>query len=132
MSMQRDIHERGILNEWQCPRCGCEGPPLEPLFPLRAAAMAIPMRYASLKAFLSRHREKFPALYRLVGRAHRRNRLLTAREIKTIRAMVLRGHKLPRAGLLMDSMIFFHNPNSEEVFTWKRELNAGRKKKRRY
>src|SRR5215472_769241 len=124
MSIQRDIHERDILNEWQCPRCGFTGEPLEPLFPLRAAAMAIPMRYTSLKVFLSRHRNKFPAQYRLVGRPHRRNRLLTVREIKKIRLMVHRGGKVPRARLLMESVTFFQNPNSEEVFTWKRELNA--------
>jgi hypothetical protein len=109
------------LSGWQCPRCGFKGEPLEPLFPLRAAAMAIPMRYHSLKAFLSRHRTQFPARYRLVGRPHRRNRLLTAREIRMIRAMVLRGSQLPDAQLLMDSITFLNNPNSEEVFTWRRE-----------
>ena len=81
--------------------------------------MAIPMRYASLKVFLSRHRDRFRARYRLIGRPHRRNRLLTAREIKTIRSIVLRGDKVPRAKLLMESIRFFQNPNFEEVFTWK-------------
>ena len=64
---------------------------VEPLFSLRAAAVILPMPLASLRAFLSRHKDAFPARYRLDGSGHRRMRLLYASEIRRIRAMVIRG-----------------------------------------
>ena len=64
---------------------------VEPLFTLRAAAAIIPMRIATLRTFLSRHKAEFPARYRLDGSGHRRIRLLYASEIWRIRRMVIRG-----------------------------------------
>jgi hypothetical protein len=66
--------------------------PVEPLYDMRIAAFLIPMSYSGLKGFLQRHKEEFPARYRLAGRGHRRVRMLYAREIRNIRARVIRGH----------------------------------------
>jgi hypothetical protein len=48
-----------------------QGEALEPLFDLVLAAQLVPMRPASLKVHLSRHRDKYPARYRLDGISHR-------------------------------------------------------------
>jgi hypothetical protein len=64
--------------------------PVEPLYDLRIAAYLIPMRYEAIRKWLYRNRERFPARYRLHGRSHRRIRLLSASEIRLIRAMCLR------------------------------------------
>ncbi len=50
----------------------------------------IPMRYTSLKTYLSKHKDQFPPRYMLTY-GHRRIRMLTATEVKTIRTAVLRG-----------------------------------------
>jgi hypothetical protein len=82
----------------KCPHCGTALPgfsiAVDPLFDLQLAAMMIPMRYPSLKKFLCRHKAQFPPRYRLAG-DRRRRRLLSAREIKTIRCMVIRGPGRP-------------------------------------
>jgi hypothetical protein len=74
-----------------CVRCGHQGEPLEPLFDMKLAAELVPMRYASLMVHLSRNRDKYPARYRADAGSHRKIRLLSASEIKRIRAQVLRG-----------------------------------------
>lgn len=74
-----------------CTRCGHQGEPLEPLFDMKLAAELIPMRYATLMNYLSDHRSDYPPLYRRDGSVHRRIRLLSASEIKRIRAQVLKG-----------------------------------------
>jgi len=63
--------------------------PVEPLYDLQVAAMLIPMQVASLRKFLSRHKARFPARYRRSDSCHRRIRLLSATEIRTIRPMVV-------------------------------------------
>jgi len=82
----------------KCPNCGASLPgltlPVDPLFDLQLAAMMIPMKYTSLKKFLSRQKALFPPRYRLAG-DRRRRRLLSASEIKTIRSMVIRGPDRP-------------------------------------
>jgi hypothetical protein len=50
----------------------------------------VPMRYESLRAYLSKNRAAFPARYRF-GTSHRRIRLLSATEIQRIRGQALRG-----------------------------------------
>jgi hypothetical protein len=64
---------------------------LDPLFDLRAAAFLVPMRRGSLQTFLARHKDEFPARYRLDGSGHRRVRVIYASEIRRIRERVLRG-----------------------------------------
>jgi hypothetical protein len=73
-----------------CRRCGAQGAFLEPLFDLKLAAELVPMRYESLRAYLSKNRAAFPARYRF-GTSHRRIRLLSATEIQRIRGQVLHG-----------------------------------------
>lgn len=73
-----------------CGHCGSEGSMIQPLFDLDMASNLIPMRYASLKTFLSKHRSQYPPRYMLTH-GHRRLRLLSGNEIQTIRAAVLRG-----------------------------------------
>ncbi|MCH8039179.1 MAG: hypothetical protein IH977_02395 [Nitrospinae bacterium] len=62
--------------------------PVEPLYDLQCAFRLIPMQYDSLRKFLSRHKSHFPARYRRTS-GHRRIRLLSATEIRTIRGMVV-------------------------------------------
>jgi len=62
--------------------------PHEPLYDLQVAYQLIPMAYDSLRKFLSRHKSRFPARYRRTS-GHRRIRLLSATEIRTIRGMVV-------------------------------------------
>ena len=64
---------------------------IDPLFDLRAAAMLVPMRRRSLQTFLARHKDEFPARYRLDGSGHRRVRVIYASEVRRIREQVLRG-----------------------------------------
>jgi hypothetical protein len=79
-----------------CVRCGHQGEPLEPYFDLTLAAELIPMRASSLRVHLCRNRAHYPARYRLDGmRPRRRIRVLSAQEIKRIRAEVLRGPGKP-------------------------------------
>jgi hypothetical protein len=74
-----------------CGKCGKEdGERIEPLFDLDMSSSLIPMRYNSLKTYLSKHKEQFPPRYMLTY-GHRRIRMLTATEVKSIRAAVLRG-----------------------------------------
>jgi hypothetical protein len=73
-----------------CGSCGVEGEIIQPLFDLDMASTLIPMRYASLKTYLSKHRDWFPPRYMLTY-GHRRICMLTASEIKMIRASILRG-----------------------------------------
>jgi hypothetical protein len=86
-----------------CPHCGYQWEPIEPLFDMSVAALFIPMTYDALKRFLSRHKDQFPARYRLSGREHRRVRLISAQEIREIRAKVLRGPGRPTLDLVMRS-----------------------------
>ena len=64
--------------------------PVDPLFDLQVAATLIPMHYDLLIRFLSRHKDNYPALYRM-ERNRTRRRLLSGEEIKRIRQRVLRG-----------------------------------------
>ena len=73
-----------------CGKCGAEGDTIQPLFDLDMASSLIPMRYGSLKTYLSKHKERFPPRYMLTY-GHRRIRMLTATEVRMIRAAVLRG-----------------------------------------
>lgn len=77
-----------------CVRCGHQGEPLEPYFDLMLAAELIPMTYGSLKGYLCKNRQDFPARYRL-QRGNRKVRLLSASEIKRIRSRILRGPGKP-------------------------------------
>ncbi|TKB65672.1 MAG: hypothetical protein E8D52_14810 [Nitrospira sp.] len=81
-----------------CPKCGATltgvGGSVDPLFDLKVAAALIPMRYASLKKFLCRHKAMFPARYRLAG-DRRRRRLLSVTGINKIRETVIRGPDRP-------------------------------------
>ena len=63
--------------------------PVEPLYSLAVAAVLVPMAYSSLRKWLSRHREDFPARYRRIP-GNRRQRLLTGNEIRRIRQTVIR------------------------------------------
>jgi hypothetical protein len=85
-NMGLSIKIRGAI----CGRCGAEDEAIEPLFDLDLASTLIPMRYNSLKTYLSKHKKQFPARYMLTY-GHRRVRMLTATEVKAIRAAVLRG-----------------------------------------
>lgn len=74
--------------------------PVEPMYDMRIAACLIPMRYESLRKWLYRNKEHFSQpRYRLQGHSHRRIRLLSASEIRLIRAKAIRGSVLedPRA-----------------------------------
>ena len=74
-----------------CANCGKEdGDKPEALFDLDMSSTLIPMRYNSLKTYLSKNKDRFPARYMLTY-GHRRIRMLTASEIKTIRGCLLRG-----------------------------------------
>jgi hypothetical protein len=74
-----------------CANCGKEnGEKLEALFDLDMSSTLIPMRYNSLKTYLSKHRDQFPPRYMLTF-GHRRIRLLTANEVRVIRTTLLRG-----------------------------------------
>ena len=73
-----------------CGRCGSEADSIQPLFDLDMASSLIPMRYSSLKTYLSKHSDQYPARYMLTY-GHRRIRMLTASEIKEIRFSLLRG-----------------------------------------
>lgn len=73
-----------------CGNCGTEGERIQPLFDLDMASSLIPMRYTSLKTYLSKHKDQFPPRYMLTY-AHRRIRMLTAAEIKGIRSSLLQG-----------------------------------------
>lgn len=73
-----------------CGKCGAEGDAIQPLFDLDMASSLIPMRYTSLKTYLSKHKDRFLPRYMLTY-GHRRIRLLTPEEIKAIRAAVLIG-----------------------------------------
>jgi hypothetical protein len=80
-----------------CEQCGHEiahlgltALPVEPLYDMRIAAYLIPMRYEALRKWLYRNKEHFPSRYRLHGHSHRRIRLLSASEIRLIRAKCLR------------------------------------------
>ena len=64
--------------------------PIEPMFDLAVAAQLLPMHPASLRKLLSRHKAAFPARYRRSDSCHRRIRLLSATEIRRLRAMVVR------------------------------------------
>ena len=80
-------------SQWRgdvCGSCGAEGEKIQPLFDLDMASSLIPMRYSSLKTYLSKHSGQFPARYMLTY-GHRRIRMLTASEIKEIRFSLLRG-----------------------------------------
>ena len=85
-SQTLEPHSGGLI----CCRCGAQGEFLEPLFDLKLAAELVPMRYESLRAYLSKNRAAFPARYRF-GSSHRRIRLLSATEIQRIRGQALRG-----------------------------------------
>lgn len=73
-----------------CTKCGAEADAIQPLFDLDMASSLIPMRYNSLKTYLSKNKELFPARYMLTH-GHRRVRMLTGAEVKAIRAGLLRG-----------------------------------------
>lgn len=73
-----------------CGKCGTEGEAIQPLFDLDMASSLIPMRYTSLKTYLSKHKDRFPPRYMLTY-GHRRVRMLTATEVRAIRGAVLRG-----------------------------------------
>jgi hypothetical protein len=73
-----------------CGKCGATGDVIQPLFDLDMASALIPMRYSSLKTYLSKHKAQFLPRYMLTH-GHRRIRLLTGQEIQAIRAAVLRG-----------------------------------------
>lgn len=73
-----------------CTNCGVEGHPIQPLFDLDLSSALIPMRYTTLRTFLSKHKAEFPARY-VLTKSHRKIRLLTADEVKQIRRAVLRG-----------------------------------------
>ena len=64
--------------------------PVIPLYDLQLAAQLIPCSRTGLQKHLSRHKEKFPAVYRQ-DRGGRRVRLLNADEIRAIRASMLKG-----------------------------------------
>lgn len=69
--------------------------PVEPMYDMRIAACLIPMRYEALRKWLYRNKEHFaPPRYRLHGHSHRRIRLLSASEIRLIRAKAIRGSVL--------------------------------------
>jgi hypothetical protein len=68
---------------------------VDPGFDLRVAAALIPCTPEALRQCLSRHREAFPARYRLDG-TRRRHRVLFASEINEIRSMMLRPRRAPR------------------------------------
>ncbi len=73
-----------------CGKCGAEGDKIQPLFDLDMASSLIPMRYTSLKTYLSKHKDQFPPRY-ILTYGHRRVRMLTATELRAIRGAVLRG-----------------------------------------
>jgi hypothetical protein len=73
--------------------------PVEPLYDLRIAAYMIPMRYEAVRKWLYRNKALFPPRYRLHGHSHRRIRLLSASEIRTIRSMAIRTVTGSQAGL---------------------------------
>jgi hypothetical protein len=73
-----------------CGKCGEAGEMIQPLFDLDLASNLIPMRYGSLKTYLSKNHAQFPPRYMLTY-GHRRVRMLTANEVKAIRAAVLLG-----------------------------------------
>ena len=76
-----------------CPGCGraFEVPlPVEPLYTLATTALLVPMRVATLKSWLSKHRDDpglGPAQY--MGSWGRRYRMLTGQDIKYIRSIVV-------------------------------------------
>lgn len=94
--METESNRPGNENEnegkvTKCPRCGHIDEMLEVLFPLRVAAMVVPMSYDALRKFLSRHSEEFPPLFGRSGEHHQRVRLLTGQELRDIRQRVLKG-----------------------------------------
>lgn len=98
MSAAQEVIHRG-----ECQSCGTPvtvplmvASGIEPLYDLKMAAYLIPMRLDTLKKCLGRHRSSFPPLYRLQGRMHRRIRVLSASEIKLVRALSLRGKSIER------------------------------------
>lgn len=85
------------MNHWTLPRYGlvirlvlAMTLAVEPLFPLRQAAALVPMTYRGLITWLSKHKDMFTARYKRVGEGSRQERLLSASEIKQIRALVVR------------------------------------------
>ena len=76
-----------------CPGCGHAFEielPVEPLWSLASAALLVPMRPATLKRWLSKHRNDpglGPAQY--TGSWGRRYRMLTASDVKYIRSKVV-------------------------------------------
>jgi len=88
-----------------CPHCsGCiQECGIEPLYSIAEAVRLIPLHYTVLMGFLQRYKAEYPALYQdsvLIEarnkRTHRRIRLLSASEIKRIRAKYLNGPALSR------------------------------------
>ena len=79
-----------------CPRCGKAfeiALPVEPLWSPASAALLVPMKPATLKRWLSKHREDpglGPAQY--MGSWGRRYRMLTASDVKYIRSKVVSPH----------------------------------------
>lgn len=91
---------QALADEVECPNCGHRLFGLDALFDMRFAAILVPMSYAAMRKYLSRHREEFTPLYRLSGRAHRRVRVVSGAEIIRIRRKVLRGGPIPPLRLL--------------------------------
>lgn len=85
-----------------CEQCGHEIShlgltelPVEPMYDMRIAACLIPMRYEALRKWLYRNKAHFSTpRHRLHGHSHRRIRLLSASEIRLIRAKAIRGSAL--------------------------------------
>src|SRR5216683_2535056 len=74
-----------------CPGCGASfiPLPLEPLFTLKAACLLVPCEMHQLKRVLTKAKEQCPlgpVLYRYEGRVRRRIRLLSAKDLKKLRA----------------------------------------------
>ncbi len=79
-----------------CAKCDYAGEQIDVLFMLKAAAMLVPMSYGALRKFLSRHPEEYPPRYMRTGSKHLRTRVLTGREIATIRERILKGPITPK------------------------------------
>ena len=118
------MSQQEVIHRSECQQCGTAinlpllaASGIDPLYDMRVAAYLVPMRYETLKKCLSRHRQLFPPLYRLQGRMHRRIRVLSATEIKTIRALSLRGKSIQRVEVMtMDATVegLVHMPRTAE------------------
>jgi hypothetical protein len=73
-----------------CGMCGNAVWVIEAGITMHQAARIIPMTLGGLKQHLSRHRDVFPARYRL-DRVHRRHRILYSGELQRIRRDIFRG-----------------------------------------